>query len=146
MKPFIAAHLTKLSTCLMLGALGVSLVGLPTVTVAQDAVGTSESVHALHSSRRKIYVDHTKWLVEPAKNGHKHDYHSEPWVFSPDGTAHSGHLWHGTWHMKSHDTITVVLRMNDRSGALDQFDVKFKSPSKFTAYKHGRAYRYGVRQ
>lgn len=135
---------SKFSQALAVCALGVSLSGLPTTVVAQDSIGTLASVEASHSSRAKIYVHHTAWMVEPANNGRKQDYHPEPWVFMPDGTVRSGHLWHGTWHKISKDTISVHIQMQDRSQ--DQFIVQFMNPFKFTAYKNGSAYRYGVRK
>lgn len=142
MKPLSLAP--KFNQVLTVCALGVTLLGLPMATVAQDATSNSSgNVEALHSSKKKIYVDHTKWMVEPANNGRKHDYFPEPWVFMPDGTVRSAHLWRGTWHKQSHDTISVRIHMRDHSQ--DHFIVKFKNPFKFTAYKNGHAYRYGVR-
>jgi hypothetical protein len=122
--------------------LGATLVGLPATVVAQDSVSTS--VEAAHSSHRKIYVHHTEWMVQSVHHGHKQDYHPVPWLFMPDGTARSGHLWHGTWYKKSKNTINVSIQMRDRS--TDEFVVKFTSPTRFVAYKNGHAYRYGARK
>jgi len=143
MKRFTFAPLPQLATWMTVGALGVTLLGLPMTAVAQKAATNSINVEAAHASHRKIYVHYTNWKVEPANSGRKHNYATLPWVFSPDGTVHSGDVWSGHWHYLEKGKISVSLTMND--GSKDSFIVKFKSPHKFTAFKHGRAYRYGVR-
>lgn len=130
--------------------LGVTLLGLPLIAVAQDAVmplsrGDSESLDSSHKTQKKIYVNHTEWMVEYAENGRNGDYHPVPWLFMADGTVSAGNLWHGVWKRKSDNKISVFIRMNG-SSATDEFEVKFISPSKFTAFKNGQAYRYAVRK
>lgn len=143
MKAPFSSPVSKLSTWMTVGVLGVTLLGLPMTAVAQRAASNSTNVQPSHTSHRKIYVHHTNWKVEPANSGRKHDYAILPWVFSPDGTVYSGDLWSGHWHYLEPGKIRVNLTMND--GSRDQFIVKFTSPHNFTAYKNGRDYRYGVR-
>ena len=143
MKALFSSPVSKVSLWMTIGVLGVILSSLPLTAVAQKAASTSTNVEAAHSTHRRIYVHHTNWKVEPANSGRKHDYAPLPWVFAPDGTVYSGDLWSGHWHYLEKGKISVSLTMND--GSRDQFIVKFTSPHKFTAYKHGRDYRYGVR-
>lgn len=151
MKPFFSSPVPKFNKLMTLCTLGVTLlVGLPVIAVAQDAVmpssrGDSESLDSSHKTQKKIYVNHTKWMVEYAENGRNGDYHPVPWLFSPDGTVSAGNLWSGVWQRKSHNKISVSIRMNG-SSATDKFEVKFINPSEFTAYKNGQAYRYAVRK
>lgn len=144
MKVLSSSPVSKLSLWMTVGMLGVTLLGLPMTAVAQEAASHSTNVEAYHSSHRKIYVRYTSWQVEPANSGRRHDYAQLPWVFSPDGTVHSGDLWSGHWHYLEKGKVRVRLTMND--GSRDQFIIKFTSPHNFTAYKHGVPYRYGVRQ
>jgi hypothetical protein len=145
MKALFSSPVCKLSIWMTVGMLGASLLSLPMTAVAQEAASNSTNVDAAHySSHRKIYVRYTSWQVEPARSGRRHDYAPLPWVFSPDGTVHSGDLWSGHWHYLEKGKVRVSLTMND--GSRDQFIVKFTSPYEFTAYKNGSPYRYGVRQ
>ncbi len=147
MKPHVSLPIrSTLKTWLTGCAFGVTLLGgLPLTALAQDATILNQPETIASASHARIYVNHTKWLVEYAENGRNGDYHAVPWLFLPNGTVRAGTLWQGTWQVQSPDTIRVVLRMND-SGAMDQFDVTFNSPFEFTAYKDGHAYRYAVRQ
>jgi hypothetical protein len=145
MKPFFSSPVPKFSKWMTVCALGVTLLGLPATVVAQEASVITSAGSAVSKRHSKIYVHHTQWLVEYAENGRNGDYHAVPWLFLPDGTVRSGNLWRGVWQIKSNDTISVTIRMND-SSATDQFDVKFNSRSEFTAFKNGHAYRYGVRR
>jgi hypothetical protein len=146
MKSCFSSANSKFSAWMSVCVLGLTLVGLPATAFAQDALVVPSTQSILHASRSKIYVKHTTWLVEYAQNGHNGNYHPVPWIFSPDGTVRSGHLWQGTWERETNDTIRVAIQMNDYSGTAEEFLVKFTSPSKFTAYKYGQPYRYGVRQ
>ncbi len=150
MKLFFSSPAPKFKTWITVCALGVTLLGLPVATVAQDAwdasVDTSSIRSAENKGRSRIYVNQTRWMVEYAENGRNGDYHPVPWLFSADGTVRAGNLWRGVWQAKSNDTISVVILMNDSSSAADRFDVKFTSRSAFTAYKNGSAYRYAVRR
>jgi hypothetical protein len=145
MKSYFSAPAPKFNTWLTVCALGASLLGLPIAALAQDALVVPSTQGVLQASQPKIYVNHTTWKVEPANSGQKRDYAPVPWEFLPNGTARSGNLWQGTWHLETNDTIRVSIQMNG-SGATDTFLVKFKNSSKFTAYKNGTPYRYGVRQ
>ncbi|MFB2935134.1 hypothetical protein ACE1B6_07625 [Aerosakkonemataceae cyanobacterium BLCC-F154] len=151
MKAFFSSPAPNFKRWMTLCTLGVTLlVGLPLAAVAQDAVipstrGGSHDSHDSHRNHKKIFVNHTKWMVKYAESGRKGNYHPVPWVFSPNGTVRAGNLWQGVWHRKSKDTIRVVIRMNN-SSATDRFDVQFTSSSEFTAYKNGRVYRYAVRK
>ncbi len=146
MKLFFSSPAPKFNTWLTVCALGASLFGFPMATLAQDTLVAPSTQGVLHASQPKIYVNHTTWKVEPANSGQKRDYHPVPWEFFPNGTARSGNLWQGTWQIETNDTIRVSIQMNDSSRATDTFLVKFKNSSKFTAYKNGSPYRYGVRQ
>ena len=143
MKALLSSPVSKLSLWMTVSALGVTLLGFPLTAFAQKEAMNSTNVEAAHSSHRRIYVHHTQWKVEPANSGRKHDYAPLPWVFTADGSVYSGDLWSGHWHYLEKGKISVSLTMND--GSKDSFIVKFISPYKFTAYKHGRNYRYGVR-
>lgn len=156
MKAFFSSPAPNFKRWMTLCTLGVTLLGLPVTAGAQDAVmrstrGDSDSLQDSHDSHRtqrnhkKIYVNHTKWMVKYAENGRNGNYHPVPWVFSPNGTVRAGNLWEGVWHKKSKDTVRVVIRMTG-SSTTDQFDVQFTSSSKFTAYKNGQAYRYALRK
>lgn len=145
MKAFFSSPAPKFNRWMSVGALGVTLLGFPVMAVAQDTSAIASTQSATHRRSAKIYVNHTQWRVEYAENGRNRDYHPVPWVFSPDGTVRAGNLWRGFWRIKSNDTISVSITMNDNS-TTDRFDVKFINSSKFTAYKNGHAYRYGVRQ
>lgn len=146
MKPFFSSPVSKFNQWMTVGMLGVTLLGLPAQeAVAQETSAIAEASSAVSKRHSKLYVNHTQWLVEYAENGRNGDYHPVPWLFSPNGTVRAGNLWRGVWHIKSHDTISVTITMNDGS-ATDTFDVKFISRSEFTAYKNGHTYRYGVRQ
>ena len=122
MKAFFSSPAPKFKKWMTLCTLGVTLlVGLPVTAVAQDAVmpstrGGSHDSHDSHDSHRnhkKIFVNHTKWMVKYAENGRNDNYHPVPWEFSPNGTVRAGNLWQGEWHKKSKDTIRVVIRMID---------------------------------
>lgn len=142
MKSLLSAP--KFNQLLTISLLGLTLLGQPIKTFAQDVESNTASVEAAHSSHRKIYVNYTKWMVEPANNGRRHDYHPVPWVFRPDGSVYSGNLWHGNWQFRTKDTIHVVIYYPNHTQ--EDFVVKFTNPYKFTAYKNGSAYRYAVRQ
>jgi hypothetical protein len=144
MKLFSSSAL-KFNTWLTVCTLGVTLLGLPMAALAQDSLVAPSNQGVLQASHPKVYVNHTTWKVEPANSGQKRDYHPVPWEFFPNGTARSGHLWQGNWRIETNDTIRVSIRMNG-SAVTDTFLVKFKNSSKFTAYKNGSVYRYGVRQ
>ncbi len=146
MKTVFSAAMLKFNTWMSVCALGVTLLGLSGAAIAQDVLVAPSAQGVLHASQPKIYVNHTTWKVEPANSGQKHDYHPVPWEFFSDGTVRSGNLWQGKWQIETNDTIRVSIRMNDRSATTDTFLVKFKNSSKFTAYKNGSPYRYGVRQ
>jgi len=94
------------------------------------------------SLHAQLYVNNSLWRVEDAINGRNGDYHPVPWAFLPNGKVYAGDLWHGTWFKRSGDTIRVVIIFHQNS-LTDAFDVKFDSPTDFTAYKYGQAYRYG---
>lgn len=143
MKTLLSSPAAKLVMGMTAGALGLTLLGLPLTALAQQSASSSTNVEAAHTSHRRIYVHNTNWKVEPANSGREHDYAPVPWVFSPDGSVYSGDLWSGHWHYLEKGKISVSLTMKD--GSQDSFIVKFTSPHKFTAYKHGRDYRYGVR-
>lgn len=150
MKLFFSSPVPKFNKLMTLCILGITLLGLPMTAVAQDAVmpssrGDSHGSHNSHRTQRKIYVNHTKWMVKYAENGHHGNYHPVPWLFSPNGTVSAGNLWSGVWQRKSHNKISVFIKMND-SSATDKFEVKFISPSEFTAFKNGQPYRYAVRK
>lgn len=145
MRALFSSPVSKLSIWMTVGMLGAALLGLPMTAVAQEAASNSTNVEAYHSSHHKIYVNYTAWKVEYAENGRNGDYHPVPWMFYPDGTVRSGNLWQGKWQIETNDTIRVSIIMNG-SGVTDTFLVKFKNSSKFTAYKNGSPYRYGVRQ
>ncbi|MBE9229320.1 hypothetical protein IQ264_28345 [Phormidium sp. LEGE 05292] len=152
MKALFSSPAPNFKRWMTLCTLGVTLLSVPVTAFAQDAVmpssrgdshGSHDS-HDSHNSHKKIYVNHTKWMVKYANNG---PFHPVPWEFSPDGTVRAGNLWQGEWQKKknSKDTIKVVIRMNN-SSATDEFNVQFTSSSNFTAYKNGQAYRFAVRQ
>ena len=144
MKPIFSSPVPKFSKWMTVCALGVTLLGLPATAIAHEACVITSTRNVACGTLAQLYVNNTQWKVEFAENGRNGDYHAVPWLFLPDGTVSSGNLWQGVWQIKSNDTISVTIRMND-SSATDQFDVKFNSPSQFTAFKNGRPYRYGVR-
>lgn len=94
------------------------------------------------SLHAELYVNNSLWMVEGAENGRNGDYHPVHWSFLPTGKVYAGDLWHGTWFKRSSDTIRVVIIFHQNS-LTDAFDVKFNSPTDFTAYKNGQDYRYG---
>ncbi len=105
------------------------------VTLAVFVLLTT-SLHA------ELYINNSFWRVEDAQNGRNGDYHPVPWTFLPNGKVYAGDLWHGTWFKRSSDTIRVVIIFHQNS-LTDAFDVKFDSPTDFTARKNGQDYRYG---
>mgnify|MGYP001226550614 FL=1 len=94
------------------------------------------------SLHAELYVNNSIWQVEGAENGRNGDYNPILWSFLPNGKVYGGDLWHGTWFKRSSDTIRVVIIFN-KIPLTDAFDVKFDSPTDFTAYKDGHDYRYG---
>lgn len=145
MKPFISFPVPKLNKWMTSCVLSTTLLGLPMTAVAQEfttCVMTTDS-SVVCGTHTFLQVGNTSWLVETAENGRNSDFHEVPWVFSQNGTVRAGDLWQGSWQVESEDTISVTIRMNG-SSVTDQFTVRFHGSTNFTAYKNGRAYRYGI--